>query len=231
MPERYTDATPIDWVRDNLPPLLIIEAKNDTIVPTHHGDKITKRLAVTNTPYVHIRLPWARHGFDAVTLDWAHNWRNIIWIAFWPAPSLWSKPDACHAQRPTYAQRPANGLLAWEATIGYLRLQYRLDARLTLQAVANANMVMWNAYAVWGQNTEQVTGKLSMQAALRDLWSLVDRKHVIFESREAMLRRPSNYKDDEWLDSATHTIFSPNARSVPYCFYQYVDIDHYLRAS
>ena len=67
MPERYTDATPIDWVRDNLPPLLIIEAKNDTIVPNHHGDKITKRLAVTNTPYVHIRLPWARHGFDAVT--------------------------------------------------------------------------------------------------------------------------------------------------------------------
>ena len=105
-------------------------------------------------------------------------------------------------------QRPANGLLAWEATIGYLRLQYRLDARLTLQAVANANLVTWSAYAVRGQNTEQVTGKLSKQAALRDLWSQVDRKHVIFASREAMLRRPSNYKDDEWLDSATHTIFS-----------------------
>ncbi len=67
MPEAYTDANPIDWVRDDLPPLLIIEAKMDTIVPKHHGDKITKRLAVTNTPYVHIRLPWARHGFDAVT--------------------------------------------------------------------------------------------------------------------------------------------------------------------
>jgi hypothetical protein len=105
-------------------------------------------------------------------------------------------------------QRPANGLLAWEATIGYLRLQYRLDARLTLQAAADANMVTWSAYAVWGQNSEQVTGKLSMQAALRDLWSLVDHNHVIFASREAMLRRPSNYKDDEWLDSATNTIFT-----------------------
>jgi len=105
-------------------------------------------------------------------------------------------------------QRPANGLLAWEATIGYLRLQYRLDARLTLQAVANANVVTWSAYAVWGQNTEQVTGKLSMQSALRDLWSQVDHKHVIFESREAMLRRPSNYKDNEWLDDATNTVFS-----------------------
>jgi len=105
-------------------------------------------------------------------------------------------------------QRPANGLLAWEATIGYLRVQYRLDARLTLQAAADANLVMWSAYAVWGQNTEHITGKLSMQAALRDLWLQVDHKHVIFESREAMLRRPANYKDDEWLDSATQMIFS-----------------------
>ncbi|MBA3871381.1 MAG: hypothetical protein H0X30_19740 [Anaerolineae bacterium] len=103
-------------------------------------------------------------------------------------------------------QRPANGLLAWEATIGYLRLQYHLDARLTLQAMANANLVTWNAYAVWGQNTEQVSEKLSMEAALRDLWSQVDHKHVIFESREAMLRRPVNYKDNEWLDGATETI-------------------------
>lgn len=105
-------------------------------------------------------------------------------------------------------QRPANGLLAWEATIGYLRLQYRLDASLTLQAVAAGDTIAWNAYAVWGQNTEQVTGKKSMPTALRDLWTLVDGKHVIFESREAMLRRPSNYGDDEWLDAITRTLFN-----------------------
>ena len=68
MPERYHDATPLDWVRDDLPPLLIIEAKNDTIVPNkYHGDKFGKRMAETNTPFIQIRLPWARHGFDAVT--------------------------------------------------------------------------------------------------------------------------------------------------------------------
>ncbi len=105
-------------------------------------------------------------------------------------------------------QRPANGLLAWEATIGYLRLQYRLDASLTLRAVAAGSVISWNAYAVWGQNTELVTDKPSMTTALRDLWSVVDRKHVIFESREAMLRRPSNYSDDEWLDAATRNVFN-----------------------
>ncbi len=67
MPDAYTDASPVDWIRDDLPPLLIIEAKMDTIVPSHHGEKITKRLVQTNTPFVHLMVPWARHGFDAVT--------------------------------------------------------------------------------------------------------------------------------------------------------------------
>ncbi len=105
-------------------------------------------------------------------------------------------------------QRPANGLLAWEATIGYLRLQYHLDANLTLQGVASGSLITWSAYAVWGQNAEQVTGKVSMAGALRDLWKQIDSKHVIFESREAMLRRPSNYGDDEWLDPITRTVFN-----------------------
>ncbi len=104
-------------------------------------------------------------------------------------------------------QRPANGLLAWEATIGYLRLQYRLDARLTVQAMMDSGFITWSAYAVWGQNTEQVTGKPTFASALRDLWAQVDHNHVIFESREAMIRRPSNYKDDEWLDQATQIVF------------------------
>lgn len=104
-------------------------------------------------------------------------------------------------------KRPANGLLAWEATIGYLRLQYGLEARLTLQGVTEATSTLWSAYAVWGQNTEQVTDKTSIVDALRDLWAQVDRRHVIFESREAMLRRPVNYADHEWFDKATQTVF------------------------
>lgn len=105
-------------------------------------------------------------------------------------------------------QRPANGLLAWEATIGYLRQQYRLDATLTLQAVSSEGVLTWSAYAVWGQITEQVIGKATMPAALRDLWAQIDRNHVIFDTREAMLRRPANYGDEEWLDAATKSVFN-----------------------
>ena len=37
---------------------------------------------------------------------------------------------------------------------------------------------------------------------------MIDRKHVIFESREALIRRPTNYADHEWLDADTRTILN-----------------------
>lgn len=106
-------------------------------------------------------------------------------------------------------RRPANGLLAWEATVGYLRSHYRMDAALTIQVVSSQpGQVLWHASAVWGQNGEQVRDRLSMGVALRDLWREIDRKHVIFETREALIRRPMNYADDEWIDGDTHVILN-----------------------
>lgn len=104
--------------------------------------------------------------------------------------------------------RPSNGLLAWEATIGYIRSQYRLDSTLTLRAEPDGGFVNWHAVAVWGQNSEQVSDKPTLADALRDLWRQIDRKHVIFESREALIRRPTNYADHEWLDDDTRTILN-----------------------
>lgn len=65
--QEYIDASPVDWVRDDLPPILFVEARRDTITPSFHGEKLSKGLSKTNTPFVHLQLPWARHGFDAVT--------------------------------------------------------------------------------------------------------------------------------------------------------------------
>ncbi|MEZ4667768.1 MAG: hypothetical protein R3E39_07615 [Anaerolineae bacterium] len=70
--------------------------------------------------------------------------------------------------------RPSTGLLAWEATMGYIRGQYRLDTTLTVQAVPEAGNIHWQAAATWGQNSEQVGGKSSLPDALRDLWRQVD---------------------------------------------------------
>ena len=65
-PDAYERATPLNFVRDNLPPTLIIEGGLDTIVPYHHGDRLAGQLAFTNTPFALLRVPWSRHGFDAL---------------------------------------------------------------------------------------------------------------------------------------------------------------------
>lgn len=110
------------------------------------------------------------------------------------------------ANRPL-PKRPENGLLAWQATIGYISGQYSLDAMLTLQAYpADGGLVLWAAAATWGQNGEQIQDMPSLPVALRDLWKEVERNHVIFEQKEAILKRPSNYGDDQWLDKDTNVI-------------------------
>ncbi len=66
-PDVYAAASPIHHVRDGLPPILLVEGMMDTIVPNWHGDELSNRVSLTNTPLVRLRVPWARHGFDAVT--------------------------------------------------------------------------------------------------------------------------------------------------------------------
>jgi acetyl esterase/lipase len=66
-PDAYVNASPIHHVRDGLPPIMLVEAMMDSITPNWHGDELSNRLALTDTPIVRLRVPWARHGFDAVT--------------------------------------------------------------------------------------------------------------------------------------------------------------------
>jgi hypothetical protein len=112
------------------------------------------------------------------------------------------------ASRPL-PRRPENGLLAWQATIGYMSTQYSLDAMLTIQIYPMQDGgVGWSAAATWAQQAEQVADRASLPEALRELWREVDHNHVIFETKEALLKRPSNYSDNEWLDSDTESILS-----------------------
>lgn len=66
-PEAYAAASPIHHVRDGLPPILLVEGMMDGIVPNWHGDELCNRLSLTDTPFVRLRVPWGRHGFDALT--------------------------------------------------------------------------------------------------------------------------------------------------------------------
>jgi hypothetical protein len=101
-------------------------------------------------------------------------------------------------------KRPENGLLAWQATIGYMNAQYSLDAMLTMQAYPTSEgAVVWSAKASWGRNAEQVQDTDSLPTALRDLWHEVASHHILFDSKEAAFKSPAHYHDDQWLDADT----------------------------
>lgn len=66
LPSVYADASPVEFCRDNLPLTLIVQGEKDNLVYPTHGELLMQRLRKTNTRAVMLRLPWARHGFDAL---------------------------------------------------------------------------------------------------------------------------------------------------------------------
>ena len=100
-------------------------------------------------------------------------------------------------------KRPENGLLAWQATMGYISSEHSPDALLTFQATPNEGGLAWSGTITWMHNSELVNDKPSLPAAMRDLWKEVTRSHHIFNSFEAAVRQPINYRDDQWLDADT----------------------------
>jgi acetyl esterase/lipase len=66
VPEVYADASPVEFCRDALPTTLIVQGDKDNLVYPAHGERLMEGLRCTNTRAVMLRVPWARHGFDAL---------------------------------------------------------------------------------------------------------------------------------------------------------------------
>jgi acetyl esterase/lipase len=64
---RYRDASPITHVDRVLPPTLLVYAAHDHVVEARFGSILQQRLHATGTTSVLLEIPWAEHGFDAVT--------------------------------------------------------------------------------------------------------------------------------------------------------------------
>ncbi|MBE0690452.1 MAG: alpha/beta hydrolase [Anaerolineae bacterium] len=64
-PADYNSASPAEYVRDGLPPTMLIAGYRDDLVAPAHVELLANKLASTDTPVVTLRVPWARHGFDA----------------------------------------------------------------------------------------------------------------------------------------------------------------------
>jgi hypothetical protein len=103
--------------------------------------------------------------------------------------------------------RPPNGLIAWQFTLGYISNYHSPDAMLKLQAYPVGNDVSrWSGTVSWAQVGETIRDAETLADLLRLLWLEVDRNHLIFDSQEDANRRPLGYKDNEWLDLTTQNI-------------------------
>lgn len=104
--------------------------------------------------------------------------------------------------RPT-PKRPENGLLAWQATIGYISAEHSPDAVLSLYAYPVQDVVAWAAAVMWGQNRVVLRDLPDLPAVLKSLWWDLSKQHKIFKSMDAAAKAPANYPDHQWIDAPT----------------------------
>ena len=65
-PDLYRQASPISYVRENLPPSLLIYGGRDLVVQAKYGRVLAEKLADTGNTAVWVEIPWADHVFDTV---------------------------------------------------------------------------------------------------------------------------------------------------------------------
>jgi acetyl esterase/lipase len=66
LPKQYEQASPIHYVRPNLPDTLLIYGNRDHLVKSVFGQQLYDQLRLTGNRAVWIPLPWAEHAFDSV---------------------------------------------------------------------------------------------------------------------------------------------------------------------
>lgn len=66
LPDLYKQASPINHVKVNLPPTLLIYAKRDHIVKAKAGAKMAQKLTDAGNCAVFLAIDWADHAFDTV---------------------------------------------------------------------------------------------------------------------------------------------------------------------
>ncbi|HEY9770891.1 MAG TPA: alpha/beta hydrolase [Coleofasciculaceae cyanobacterium] len=66
LPELYQQASPINHIRHNLPPSLLVYAGRDHLVQAKFGRELYNKLKAADNRVALLEIPWAEHAFDAV---------------------------------------------------------------------------------------------------------------------------------------------------------------------
>lgn len=80
-PERYALLSPITHVHAGCPPTLLIQGRDDIIVPPGPAVAMRERLRRVGVEAALLLLPQADHGFDAIETNWSPAARQALWHA------------------------------------------------------------------------------------------------------------------------------------------------------
>jgi acetyl esterase/lipase len=81
VPEQYALLSPITHVRAGCPPTLLMQGRDDIIVPPGPAFELQERLKIAGVDAAVLLLPYADHGFDLLGTDWSPAARQALWHA------------------------------------------------------------------------------------------------------------------------------------------------------
>jgi acetyl esterase/lipase len=81
VPERYALLSPITHVRAGCPPTLLMQGRDDIIVPPGPSVEMQERLRRAGVEAALLLLPHADHGFDLLGANWSPMTRQALWHA------------------------------------------------------------------------------------------------------------------------------------------------------
>lgn len=71
VPDAYAIGSPINHVRADTPPTLLLHGGRDQLVSARHSEMLVERLQAANVPYQTVYIPYGQHGFDYNFNGWS----------------------------------------------------------------------------------------------------------------------------------------------------------------
>lgn len=81
LPERFAQLSPLARVHAGCPPTLLIQGRDDIIVPTVPAIELRDKLQALGVKSALLLLPYADHAFDLLAPDWSPAARMALWHA------------------------------------------------------------------------------------------------------------------------------------------------------
>ena len=66
LPKQYQVASPVNYVKPQLPPTLLVYGSRDHVVQARFGRQMHEHLRSVGNTAILLEIPWAEHAFDAI---------------------------------------------------------------------------------------------------------------------------------------------------------------------